>query len=153
MEKRTAPLSGVLTEAKHLVNEDNTLQQELETLEKRLAENTFKLAIVALVKCGKSTINNAFIGHNLLPANTIPETSALTSILHNPSLHEPLLKAYDTRELLENSRDGVVERITYINKNIREGKLEDDSWKKLLLEANVTALNGNSSSSSSCYPL
>ena len=143
MPKLTEPLSSVLSEVKKLVTEDAELQKRVEDTEIKLNNKTFKLAIIALVKCGKSTLNNAFLGGQYLPANTIPETSALTSIMHNPSLKEPVLKVYDDRSKeLAKTSTAVLNEITEINKAIRANTIIDESLKNLLLEANVTALQG-----------
>lgn len=140
----TALFSDILKEAKPLLKEEEeVLYKAIEELEQKLEKKAFKLAIVALAKCGKSTINNAFIGRHILPANNVPETSVLTFIVHNPNLTEPRLAVYsDPTQVLANTHSGVLSKITEINKSIRDGNLANQSWKNLLLETNVMALDG-----------
>jgi GTPase SAR1 family protein len=45
---------------------------------------TFKVAVLALVKAGKSTLINALLGHDFLPTSNVPETARLVRIRHVP---------------------------------------------------------------------
>jgi small GTP-binding protein len=48
----------------------------------RAAEQTFQVAVLALVKSGKSTLINALLGQELLPSSNVPETARIVRVKH-----------------------------------------------------------------------
>ncbi len=63
---------------------DAPLAAECRHLLERLAESRFNLAVVGQFKRGKSTLLNAIVGREVLPAGVIPLTSAITSLTYGP---------------------------------------------------------------------
>src|ERR1700730_12614432 len=45
---------------------------------------TFKIAVIALVKSGKSTLINSWLGDEFLPVSSLPETAHIISIQQQP---------------------------------------------------------------------
>ncbi|MCL6591708.1 MAG: dynamin family protein [Firmicutes bacterium] len=58
--------------------------QKLTTLQQRLQEGSFHLAVLGQFKRGKSTLLNALIGETLLPAAVVPLTAIPTYIRFSP---------------------------------------------------------------------
>jgi Dynamin family len=56
--------------------------ERCQTLVVQLAEDRFNLAVVGQFKRGKSTLMNAVIGRDLLPAGLLPLTSAITTLYY-----------------------------------------------------------------------
>jgi hypothetical protein len=57
---------------------------EAQKLMTKLAEDRFTLAVVGQFKRGKSSLMNAIIGRELLPAGVLPVTSAITILKYGP---------------------------------------------------------------------
>ncbi|WP_272009256.1 dynamin family protein [Nannocystis radixulma] len=60
------------------------LAKKLEGTQRKWRERTFQVAVLALVKSGKSTLINALLGQEFLPAANTPETARLVRIAHSP---------------------------------------------------------------------
>ena len=95
----------------------------------------FQVAIMALVKAGKSTLLNAWIGNEYLPSATLPETMQVTRIRHNETKKEGVLLING-----EEKSKGVEEIRKYLrtlNKNSRTTTKEE---YEALLEVNLSVL-------------
>ena len=55
----------------------------LETTTSKFEKGTFQVAVIALMKSGKSTLLNAWIGEEYLPSGTLAETMRVVRILHD----------------------------------------------------------------------
>ena len=113
---------------------DNHLVQ-LENTNKNLDNLTFSVAVMALIKAGKSTLLNAWLGNEFLPSNSRAETAQVVHIVHNKQHPEGHLRHG------ENKINGIEDIKAYIkshNDDVRDNKasLADD----LLLEAPFVAL-------------
>lgn len=51
-------------------------------------EQRFRVAVLALMKAGKSTLLNAWLGDEYLPSSSAPETANMVKIRHEPQLAE-----------------------------------------------------------------
>jgi GTPase SAR1 family protein len=73
-------------------------QQQITAAGKNVADLQLRMAIVAPMKAGKSTIINAIAGQELLPNCAVAMTTIPTEIVFNTELNEPIL--YLTQEIL-----------------------------------------------------
>ncbi len=60
-------------------------EKQVEELMIKLAEDRFVLAVLGQFKRGKSSLMNAIIGQELLPAGVLPLTSAITVLKYGPA--------------------------------------------------------------------
>lgn len=61
---------------------------------KRLDKDDFKIVVAAPMSAGKSTLINALLGHDLLPAHNRATTAAITEIKVNNTLNDYIVTAY-----------------------------------------------------------
>ena len=66
-------------------------QQEVTKAARNVEDLELRMAIVAPMKAGKSTIINAIIGQEILPSRNAAMTTLPTEIIFDPNLSEPLL--------------------------------------------------------------
>lgn len=66
--------------------------RELDRIKKMWSEKSFQVAVLALVKSGKSTLINAMLGAAYLPSSNIPETARIVRVRHKPAADEPVLE-------------------------------------------------------------
>ncbi|WP_297421899.1 dynamin family protein [Clostridium sp.] len=85
---------------------------------KRIANDSFNIAIVGEFKRGKSTLINALLGKDILPTDILPCSATLNRITYNVS---PLVKI--------EYKDGKVEEISIDNLPNYVTKLTDESTK------------------------
>lgn len=64
----------------------------LKRVEQQWREQSFQVAVLALVKSGKSTLINALLGSECLPSSNAPETARIVRIRHEPAADEPVLE-------------------------------------------------------------
>ncbi|HEY9604917.1 MAG TPA: dynamin family protein [Allocoleopsis sp.] len=67
------------------------LQQEINEVATNVKDLALRMAIVAPMKAGKSTIINAIIGQDILPTRNAAMTTLPTEIVFNTELSEPIL--------------------------------------------------------------
>ena len=60
-----------------------TLQRDLQSLLKRLAEDRFYLTLAGQFSRGKTTLMNAMLGMDRLPTGVVPVTSVITAVSYN----------------------------------------------------------------------
>ena len=85
-----------------LIKENENYKEELISIQKRLEDKNFKLAVVGEFSSGKSTFINALIGKDLLKHATL-ETTATVTYIHNI-----------------NSKDKAKIKVNYTNGEIKE---------------------------------
>ena len=92
-------IERVIKEFQQLVNGEVSLDPSLEDIfgeltriEEMWKEKSFQVAVLALVKSGKSTLINALLGSECLPSSNIPETARIVRIRHEPAADEPVLE-------------------------------------------------------------
>jgi hypothetical protein len=64
----------------------DSVAREAAELEERLAKGRFFVACVGQFKRGKSTLLNALLGRPLLPTGVVPVTTAVTVLIHGPTV-------------------------------------------------------------------
>jgi GTPase SAR1 family protein len=104
----------------------------------RAAEQTFQVAVLALVKSGKSTLINALLGEEFLPSSNVPETARIVRVRHAAS---PEGRLRDGGAVLARGRDEIHSHLRRLNAELRAAGAAaggDD----LLLEAPLAALAG-----------
>ena len=58
------------------------VRQDLESLEKRMADDHFQLVVVGMFSRGKSTFVDALLGKRLLPTSKKPTTAVISKITY-----------------------------------------------------------------------
>lgn len=59
---------------------DNSLKNEIATLQDKVIENKLYVVVVGLFKRGKSTLINSLLGKNILPSSVTPVTALITIV-------------------------------------------------------------------------
>jgi len=108
---------------------------------KKWNEQRFQVAILALIKAGKSTLINSWLGNEFMPAATQPETARIVRVRHNPANERGTL-----RDGIYTQIHGAVEINDYLRKlnaTVRV-KGEQPPLDELILEASLVTLAGRS---------
>lgn len=109
----------------------------LKRVEKKWEEQSFQVAVLALVKSGKSTLINALLGDQLLPSSNAPETARIVRIRHRSDLHEPILR--DGDKLVAEGAAAIVSRLEKLNASIRRSS-RPAAQDELILDAPLACL-------------
>lgn len=79
----------IVTTAQKMSPNDNykDILNKIAEAEKRAINQTFQIAVMAMIKSGKSTFINALLGQEFLPMSNVPETAVSVTVRHsnNPS--------------------------------------------------------------------
>lgn len=80
-------LGNMLSEASEVVNELNmtSVSENLSKLNKKVEDDKFKIQIVGTFSNGKSTVINALLGENVLPAYALPTTAVINEVKYGDS--------------------------------------------------------------------
>lgn len=113
----------------------SSFNSQLNEFKLKWDERRFQVAILALVKAGKSTLLNAWIGEEYLPSATLPETMQVIKIRHNQNLNEGVL--YVNGEEKERGVEDIRKYLRKLNENSRTSSKESE----VLLETNLAVLN------------
>lgn len=108
----------------------------LETNRAKFANPRFELAVMAMCKSGKSTMVNAWLGEEFLPATSTPETACPIRIKHRSET--PAGRLTHGHDTLAEAPEAIREIIREFNANAR--KEGDSSDRGLELEAPVVFL-------------
>lgn len=111
----------------------------LERVGKKWSDQSFQVAVLALVKSGKSTLINALLGDQFLPSSNTPETARIVRIRHNPTLVAPTLD--DGGQCVAEGVVGIHDHLKSLNANLRQtptSSIQDE----LVLDAPLAALSG-----------
>lgn len=102
---------------KHL----HSLQNQLKDTEIKCNSQNFKIAVLALIKAGKSTFINALLGNEFLPSNAFPETSRIVRIIHSQEI-----KLQDTtnENIVILGLDNIREYVRKLNVDAREKNIQ-----------------------------
>ena len=98
----------LITDTKADLSDSNKLQYDrfqaqISAMEQNVANLELRMAIVAPMKAGKSTIINAIAGQELLPSCAVAMTTIPTEIVFNPQKQQSVLcLSKDTIELFQN---------------------------------------------------
>lgn len=95
-----------------------TLLAKLKESQKRCEEQTFLVAIMALVKSGKSTFLNALLGREFLPISNVPETAAAVKIRHSEKNIEGSL--FNGEKKVAEGVEGIYTYLKNLNKSMRD---------------------------------
>ncbi|WP_309892530.1 dynamin family protein, partial [Archangium sp.] len=101
-------------------------------------EQRFQIAVLALVKSGKSTLINSLMGDEYLPAANTPETTHIVRIQHS---HE---RQGELREGTRVLARGAIETNDYLRSLNKQGRESNELPREdeLVLEAPLVALGG-----------
>ncbi len=86
-----------------------TLSKKIASTKEKCEKQSFKIAVLALIKAGKSTFINAILGNDFLPSNTFPETSRIVRIVHSSET-----------KLVDSSKDLVIVGLSEIQNYIKQ---------------------------------
>lgn len=103
-------------------------------------QQIFKIAVLALVKAGKSTLINSWLGNEYMPAAHVPETARIVRIKHTPGNQQGTLTDRNRAPI-----HGVVEICDYLrrlNAEVREQGTMPYA-DELVLEASLVALENS----------
>lgn len=85
-----------LVQAERDKDRSNSHMEELEdgvkALRQKWERRRFRVAVVGLMKSGKSVFLNALLADELLPSSNVAETARVVHILHDPERDQPLLR-------------------------------------------------------------
>jgi small GTP-binding protein len=114
------------------------LQEKLAKTRRKWEEQRFQIAVLALVKSGKSTLINSWLGDEYLPAANTPETTHIVRIQHSQERHGELREG--TRVLAS----GAAETNGYLRELNKQGREANELPREdeLVLEAPLVALEG-----------
>ena len=109
--------------------------EQLISFERKWDERKFIVSIIALVKAGKSTMLNAWIGNEYLPSAIVPETMQIIRIRHNEYQPEGTL-FIDNKEIRKGVQD-IRQYLREVNSDQRESSKEDQN---MILDVKLSVL-------------
>lgn len=133
----------VTNEAEH-VPDNSSLRRTVRGLEKvgeKWAAQSFQVAVLALVKSGKSTLINALLGDQFLPSSNAPETARIVRIRHNPISEGPTLT--DGGCCVAVGVRGIHDHLRSLNASLRKSQ-SNPVQDELVLDAPFASLAGRS---------
>jgi ribosome biogenesis GTPase A len=80
---------------------NDSLQQKLLSLERKLASNQLHLAVLGQMKRGKSSFINALLGDEILPTGVLPVTAVITEIKYGLVPQATILYSTGAREQVD----------------------------------------------------
>eukprot|EP01040_Poterioochromonas_malhamensis_P015479 gene15479-17326_t len=146
-EQKTEPSTELNAELKA------ELSKRLEELESQVRQKSFKVSVVAPVKCGKSTFLNCILRASILPEDPLPETAVLVSIIHRANLAVPQLFSVNedgsVKDCLVEGVQAIYSYLKGFNQYVRERKKSPSlpnprgfpDCSQLLLKAQIPELN------------
>lgn len=111
---------------------------QIQTIKRKWEERRFKVAVMALMKSGKSTLLNSWIGNEYLPSGAIAETMRIIRIRHAPQKHIGVLS--NGHKELARGADEIRKYIREQNSKARDLKKEERE-EELLLKVSLAVLN------------
>jgi len=123
-------LSDTISIVKEEYERDNTnktakkILDRLEKIKNQCDNQTFQIAVMALLNSGKSTFLNALLGHTFLPMSNIRETAIPVRIQHSNESNGSLC---DETEAVLAESDSIVEYLKKKNEDRREKNTEKDT--------------------------
>jgi len=117
-----------------------SLQDKLAVTRRKWEEQRFQIAVLALVKSGKSTLINSWLGDEYLPAANTPETTRIVRIRH-AQVPQGMLRE-GSKELARGA-DATKDYLRSLN---RQGRERDELPREdeLVLDVPLVALEGRS---------
>ncbi|DBA79310.1 TPA: hypothetical protein ACH3X2_007789 [Trebouxia sp. C0005] len=130
-------------EASRLDSSLGSFHESFSRLQARYGDESLTVAVLALTKSGKSTLLNALIGANCLPANNVPETARITRITHTHGPAELVDHAAEQPKLVTGEED-IKAYLRYLNSEARtrDHLLSDEKY--LDLKIPIAALQASS---------
>lgn len=131
-------LDEIVTRAQDLVGADATAptRRRLEETRQKWNHQTFRVAVLALAKTGKSSLLNAWLGDEFLPMSNTPETARMVRIFHDPSADHGVL--LQDGKAAATGAQSIFSFLQEANRRVRRAEGEDSG--ELLLRAPLCAL-------------
>jgi hypothetical protein len=93
----------------------NQFQAQITAASRNVADLQLRMAIVAPMKAGKSTIINAIAGQELLPSCAVAMTTIPTEIVFNPEIDEPVLNlSTNTLDVFQNLEQDLKHKVNQL---------------------------------------
>lgn len=111
---------------------------QIQSIKSKWDDRRFKVAVMALMKSGKSTLLNSWIGNEYLPSGAVAETMRIIRIRHTQGKHIGVLSG-EKKEVARGA-DEIRMYIREINSKARDLKKEEKE-EELLLNVSLAVLN------------
>lgn len=141
--RKSTKLAGEISARESGYSWGTEFTRQVEELSRKWAAQRFQVAIVALMKSGKSTLINAWLGKEFLPAGVLAETARIVRIRHVPGRSEgALLFGEQLHGASPDQVEGSEIIQQYLRNLNREARRDNDqpSQDELVLEAPLVAL-------------
>ena len=143
--ERVYAQASELVQAEAANSPDNTSLRRtvkgLQRVGKKWKAQSFQVAVLALVKSGKSTLINALLGDQFLPSSNTPETARIVRIRHSPALSTPTLS--DGDECVAEGVSNIHDRLKALNASLRKSP-SSSTQDELVIDASLACLSGRS---------
>lgn len=100
-------------------------ERKADALLQKLDGGILEVGIVGLLKAGKTTLMNCFIGQETLPSSSQPETACLVDVVHDPTCKNGKLFSPDGT-ILQEGHSEIRERIHQLNEKRRSSVSEGE---------------------------
>lgn len=115
-------ISKLMEKAQQDLNDETSQKKYIESQSKidreiqKVDNLELRMAIVAPMKAGKSTIINAIVGQDLLPSRNAAMTTIPTAISFNNNIDKPELSLLEnTLEVLKNTWNNLQQKINHLS--------------------------------------
>ena len=123
----------------------NIVKESLNSINEKLTNKKYSVAVIAAMKAGKSTLFNSILGEDILPNESAACTVSMTEIKHSQNNLREVIKIYKDgkKEIIKaNNNESLQEVFLRDIRTTREqGKVQD--IKKYFLEHKIEALNNS----------
>jgi len=129
------------TKDKKIIDSLKDLMNKTEKTRLDLENQSFKVAIIALAKSGKSSLLNAWLGNEYLPSSNVPETANIIRIKHNIKQKKGALTHRNSSPIV--GANQIRAYIEKLNKQTRDQR-KDPIREEIILEAPIQTLSNTS---------
>lgn len=126
----------IKSRGKNGYNWTEELEKDIEEINNKWKTQNFTVSVIALMKSGKSTLLNSWIGNEYLPANVRPETMRIIKIQHDKNVNEGTLTK-ENRKIATGARK-VKTKLQKLNQDVRK-KDDIPSEDELILKVSLPA--------------
>lgn len=113
-------------------------EEQIQSIKTKWEERRFKVAVMALMKSGKSTLLNSWIGNEYLPSGAVAETMRIIRIRHTKRKHIGVLLSEQNE--VARGADDIRRFIRELNSQARDLE-KGEREEELLLNVSLAVLN------------
>jgi GTPase SAR1 family protein len=139
--KEASSLAARIGKRRHGYSWGEEFSEQIRKTNEKWASQSFQVAVVALMKSGKSTLINACLGNEFLPAGVLAETARIVRIRHTPTNQTGAL--IQDSQLLREGAEDIQTFLREINREARENNKNPEE-DEIILEAPLVPLAGKS---------